>query len=140
MVMSEGMNYAKIIASDSNDPSTKVGAMITNGNLIVSTGHNRFPKGVAETQERLNDRPTKYAMVLHAEANAILNAGRGACFGATMYVTLPPCCECAKLIIEAGIKRIITHAPTDYQLERWGESFEYAKIMFKEAGVEVIYE
>jgi dCMP deaminase len=134
------MELARMISVLSNDPSTKVGAFIGKGQNPISFGYNRFPKGVAETPERLNDRPVKYAMVLHAEASAILNAGRDGCSGATLYVTLPPCCECAKLIIEAGIKRIITLAPTQDQLERWGKSFDYSGTMLSEAGVEVIYE
>jgi dCMP deaminase len=133
------IDFAKFVALKSFDPSTKVGAVIMNGRFLVGTGHNTFPRGVDETEERLAHRPTKYAMMLHAEANAILSAGR-LTKGATLYCTLQPCSECAKLIIQAGIRKVVCIRPTPEQLERWGESFEFAQLMFKEAGVEVLYE
>jgi dCMP deaminase len=137
--MKGGINLAKAISENSNDPSTKVGAVIVKDLLIISTGYNCFPRGVAETEERLNDRPTKYAMVVHAEANAIL-AAKGNTQGSTMYCTLFPCNECAKLIIQSGVKRIVTVVPTLEQAERWKDSFNISYQMLTEAGVEVLYE
>jgi dCMP deaminase len=137
--MKGGLKLAGIIAQSSNDPSTKVGALLVKELCIISTGYNRFPDGVRETEERLLHRPTKYALVVHAEANAILSAGKEA-RGATLFCTLQPCAECAKLIIQAGIRKVVCAAPTEEQLGRWGDSFNYAEMMFAEAGVEVIHE
>ena len=119
----------------SKDPSTKVGAVIVNKhNHIVGLGYNGFPKGVNDHQRRYEDKPTKYSMVVHAEANAILNATQSL-HGCTLYVApLPPCNECAKLIIQSGIKHVISYEPKS---EVWAESFKTSKLMFDEAGVTV---
>lgn len=125
------------IASWSKDPSTKVGAVIVRPNrTIASVGYNGFPRGVNDDPERLNDRPTKYSMTVHAEANAILSAD-GRIDGCTLYVTpLHPCSNCASLIIQSGISKVVAGMPTDPA--HWADSFAKAKIMFDEAGVEVI--
>ena len=125
------------IASWSKDPSTKVGAVIVRPNrTIASVGYNGFPRGVNDDLERLNDRPTKYSMTVHAEANAILSAD-GRIDGCTLYVTpLHPCSNCAALIIQSGISKVVAGMPTDPA--HWADSFAKAKMMFDEAGVEVI--
>lgn len=125
------------IAGWSKDPSTKVGAVIVRPNrTIASVGYNGFPRGVNDDPERLNDRPVKYAMTVHAEANAILSAD-GRLDGCTLYVTpLHPCANCAALIIQSGITRVVARMPTDPA--HWADSFSKAKIMFDEAGIEVI--
>lgn len=123
------------VAQWSKDPSTKVGAVIVDGQRRVrGLGYNGFPRGVDDLPERLNDRPTKYAFVVHAEANAILSAGRVEY--CTIYTSpLCPCQDCAKLIIQAGITRVVTVKPAD--AARWAESFENAGAMFREANVTV---
>lgn len=118
----------------SKDPSTKVGAIIARSDrTILSMGYNGFPRGVFDTPERYNDRELKYKLVVHAEANAILAAGTipSAC---TLYSTLFPCNECAKMIIQAGIKRVIS--PLTITGHRWSDSHNIACMMFAEAGVE----
>lgn len=132
------IGLASEIATWSKDPSTKVGAVIVRpNNTIVSLGYNGFPRGVRDDPDRYNDRETKLKYVCHAEANAIIN-GREALSGCTIFsYPLHPCCECAKLIINSGIKRVVTKAPVNN--ERFKESFEAASIMFKEANVEVEY-
>lgn len=117
----------------SKDPSTKVGAVIVNKyRRVIGMGYNGFPEGVQDTPERLNDRPTKYKLVVHAEANAILNAVSDT-RRSTIYIwPLFSCHECAKLVIQAGIRRVV--APDDVNA-RWGESFETAKLLYREAGV-----
>jgi dCMP deaminase len=123
----------------SKDPSTKVGAAIFGpGMEIRATGWNGFPRGVVDSEKRLNDRPTKYKFVVHAEANAIANAARSgvALEGCTLLVTaLHPCNDCAKLIIQSGIKKVYAPLPNDD--ERWADNFEIAATMFRESDVSV---
>ena len=131
------LEIALVVAKVSKDPSTKVGAVIVDPytRMIVSTGYNGFPRGVNDAPERYNDRPTKYALVVHAEANAILNAPRRP-VDCTLFVTLAPCAECAKLIIQSGITRVVTFPALQ---ERWTESHNTAVMMFKEAGIKLEY-
>ncbi len=133
------IEIAKQVAAMSKDPRTKVGALIFGPSMeIRATGWNGFPRGVADSPARLNDRQTKYAFVVHAEANAIANAARSGVStdGCSMLVTaLHPCGDCAKLVIQAGIKKV--YAPLPETDGRWATSFEFACTMFTEAGVEV---
>ena len=136
------IELAKHISTYSKDPSTKVGAIIVNDNhLVVGMGYNGFPRGVEDSEERLNDREQKYAMVVHAEANAVLMAGHK-CRGATLYVypsfVLPPICnECAKLVIQSGIREVVGYEPdlNDERAKRWASSIKVSQQMCKEAGV-----
>lgn len=132
------LSLAEHVAGWSKDPSTKVGAVIANSDRVVhGIGYNGFPRGVGDDQERYDDRPTKYGMVVHAELNAILNAA-GAVRGSTLYVwPLPPCNECAKAIIQAGIKRVVFRS-TEATEGRWREQYAVSALMFREAGVEVM--
>lgn len=130
------INLARHIASWSKDPSTKVGAVIVNDmNQILGLGYNGFPRGIDDYDDRYDNREIKYKMVVHAEANATLNK-IGDIHGTTLYVTpLAPCCECAKLIIQSGISTVIYETLGDDA--RWGDSNNYARLMFREAGVRV---
>ena len=96
----------------SKDPNTQVGAyIISNDNKILSMGYNGFPSGCSDEEfpwERDgNDVDTKYPYVTHSELNAILNYRGGSLEGTKLYVSLFPCNECAKAIIQAGIKSIV---------------------------------
>ncbi len=131
---------AEHISNWSKDPSTQVGAVITHtrSKRVVSMGFNGFPAGVEDTQERLDDRETKYELVVHAEQNALMFAGDRA-EGGTLYVhPLPPCARCAVIIIQAGIVRVVCDQP-DFEHERWGEQAKTADAMFREAGLGVDY-
>ena len=136
------IELARHISQYSKDPSTKVGAIIVKDKLVVGLGYNGFPRGVADTAERLNDRETKYAMVVHAEANAILMASDKA-KGSTLYVyptfVMPPICnECCKLVIQSGIREVVGYAPAPEDAERakrWIKSIEISQTMCREAGV-----
>lgn len=132
------LDMATHVGGWSKDPSTKTGCVIVRPDrTVASVGYNGFPRGVNDSDERLNDRPVKYAMVVHAEPNAILAAG-GSVEGCTAYVTpWPPCSTCAALLIQAGIKRVVAPDATDEQKERWGDSFVIASTMLIEAGVEL---
>ena len=131
------LELAKHIAQWSKDPSTKVGAVIVRPNrTIASVGYNGFPRGVIDDDARLNDRPYKYAMTVHAEANAILSANERI-DGCTLYVTpLTPCSSCASMIIQSGITRVVAYMP--HQPEHWADSFAIARMMFEEAGVDIV--
>ena len=131
---------AKHISNWSKDPSTQVGAVITHtrSKRVVSMGFNGFPAGVEDNRERLDDRDTKYEMVVHAEQNALMFAGDRA-EGCTLYVhPLPPCARCAVMIIQAGIKRVVCDQP-DFDHQRWGEAAKIADTLFREAGLGVNY-
>jgi dCMP deaminase len=131
------LELARFIAKWSKDPSTKVGAVITNGRRIVSLGFNGFPAGVEDLDERYNDRENKYLMIVHAEANTIVFA-REPLSGYTIFVTRPPCATCAGKIIQAGIKKVICDpAPVDFS-ERWKADMKAAFTMLHEAGVVLI--
>lgn len=100
------MRIAEAVATRSKDPFTQVGAVIADKyHRILSTGYNGFPPGVEETPE-MWERPFKYQLVIHAEANAILHAKKDLT-GSTLYVTLSPCAECVKLCAGAGVKRVV---------------------------------
>ena len=128
---------AKAASEASKDPSTKVGAIIVCPDRSeVSFGYNGFPKGIADTPERLNDRPVKYQLVVHAEQNAIYKA-REDISGCTIYVwPLFSCAECAKAIIQKGIARVVSPPP---DLERWQSSYDLAQDLYSEAGVKFDY-
>lgn len=129
-------DLAYLVASWSKDPSSQIGAVIVDAqNRVISTGFNGLPVGVKDTEERLGDRATKYKMILHAEENAIMFAKQNL-NGCSIYVTkMPPCAHCAALIIQSGIKFV--YVPETEIPERWRESTELTRQMFKEAGVKI---
>ncbi len=104
------MGVALLAAKRSKDPSTQVGAcIVSTDNIILSTGYNGFPYGCSDDSfpwDREGDE-TKYPFVVHAELNAILNAGGRNLRGAKIYVDLFPCNECAKAIIQSGIREVV---------------------------------
>lgn len=106
------MELAKLSARRSKDPSTQVGAVIIGDeNRIVSIGYNGFPRGCNDdifpwTKDKTIEE-NKYLYVVHAEQNAIINSTEETLKGCTMYTTLFPCNDCAKLIIQCGINRVV---------------------------------
>lgn len=106
------MGIAKLSAGRSKDSNTQVGAcIVSRENKILSMGYNGMPTGCCDDDmpwEREGENlDTKYPYVCHAELNAILNRSTGSLEGAKLYVTLFPCNECAKAIIQCGIKEIV---------------------------------
>lgn len=106
------MGIASLSAMRSKDPNTKVGACIVDEeNKVVSIGYNGMPRQLDEDQLSWNkgdDLDNKYLYVCHAEFNAILNTRNGSVLkGCRLYVTLFPCNECAKAIVQTGIKEVI---------------------------------
>jgi len=133
------MAVAKLSAHRSKDPHTQVGACIVSpDNRILSIGYNGTPNGWDDKdffwgRENKDPLKTKYPYVIHAERNAILNF-RGNVTqlqGATLYVTMYPCNECAKEIIQCGIKKIIYKNIPKHP----DDSFEAAKILFKKCKI-----
>ena len=106
------MGIAILASKRSKDPNTQVGACIVSpDNIIISTGYNGMPKGCSDDEfpwDRTGEEiDTKYPFVVHAELNAILNANGRDLRGSRLYVALFPCNECAKAIIQCGIKEVI---------------------------------
>ena len=133
------MGLAHLSALRSKDPNTQVGACIVdNDNKVVSIGYNGMPRGCkdsvypwAREGSMLN---TKYAFVVHAELNAILNSPRSV-KDCTIYVSLFPCNECAKAIIQSGIKKVV------YESDKYDgtEGNIASKKMLNDAGVELVH-
>lgn len=130
------MGVAALASMRSKDPNTQVGACIVSSeNKILSIGYNGFPMGCSDDEfpwEREGSlEETKYAYVSHAELNAILNFRGGSLEGTKLYVSLFPCNECAKAIIQSGIKTVVY----------FGDKYEgtagnlAAKKMFHAAGI-----
>ena len=121
----------------SKDPNKKVGAIFVDPEsmAILSTGYNGFCRGIHESKQRW-ERPTKNQYVIHAETNAIYNAcRRGICLNNSIaVVTMFPCLECAKALIQVGVTNVVTVKP-DFQDERWGAQFRMAMDMFEEVGM-----
>lgn len=132
------MGLAHLSALRSKDPNTQVGAAIIDENhRVVSVGYNGFPKGCSDDEFPWSRSGgvlnSKYAFVVHAEVNAILNSPRSVS-GCTIYVSLFPCNECAKAIIQSGIKRIV------YESDKYAdtETTIASKKMLQAAGIELI--
>lgn len=133
------IRLAREISSWSKDPSKQIGAVaIGEKGQVLAQGYNGFPRGIKDTDERLNHRQTKYKYVVHAEMNCIYNATYNGVSlnGSTMYIYgLPVCSECAKGLIQVGIKRVVSTPITDATPEQWVESTKLTKEIFEEAGV-----
>jgi dCMP deaminase len=132
------LSLAKNISTWSRDPSRKIGAVVVGSKgQILAQGFNGFPRGIDDTEDRLNDRETKYKYVVHAEMNAIFNAclNGTSLDGSTMFVYgLPVCSECAKGIIQVGIKHIVFLVEDDIP-PIWTESWDRSRALFEEVGV-----
>ena len=132
------LDLAETVSSWSKDPSRKIGAVaVGSKGQILSQGYNGFPRGIDDSEERYNDKETKYTYVVHAEMNVIYNATYNGVSldGSTLYVTgLPVCSECTKGIIQTGIKRVVMRC-VDVP-KRWNASFELTIQMLEQAGIE----
>jgi dCMP deaminase len=134
------INLAKEYSTWSKDPSTQVGAVAIDPNTrrVLSGGYNGFPRGIEDTDERLNDRDLKHSLVVHAEMNLIYNATRSGISleGASLYVWgLPVCSECAKGIIQTGVQRVYVAESCVNLKPFWIESWQKTKSMLIEAGI-----
>ena len=128
------MGVAMLSGMRSKDPNTQVGACIVSPeHKIMSMGYNGFPKGCSDDEFPWNreGEDNKYFYSTHSELNAILNYRGGSLEGSTIYVTLFPCNECAKAIIQAGIREIV------YDSDKYEHTMAVmaSKKMLKSAGV-----
>ena len=133
------MCIAMLVSLRSKDPSSQVGAVLVRDNKIIGTGYNGFPTGCDETQfswerevDELGWLNTKYPYVIHAEANALLNTVDDP-KGCDLYVTLHPCNECAKLLIQGGIRKV-TYLEDKH---RGVDTFVAARKLLEVTGIEL---
>jgi len=136
-------NIAHQVKLKSKDKYTQIGAVIAGAdNEIVSTGYNSFPRGIYDNEPLRQERPEKYYWFEHAERNAIYNAARigVSTKGCTMYLSCGiPCADCARGIINAGIRKVFVEKVDSTKGPQWEESQERSKEMFREADVIVEY-
>ncbi len=129
------MGIAMLSGKRSKDPNTQVGACIVNNNKIIGIGYNGLPVGCSDDQFPWNKEgeflDTKYPYIVHAELNAILNSIKSDLRGSKIYVGLFPCNECAKAIIQSGIREVV------YLSDKYRDSdiFKASKLMFNRSGV-----
>ena len=130
------LEMAKLISTWSKDPSTQVGAVAVRNRTVIAQGYNGFPRGCDDHELYYLNRAIKYKRIVHAEMNAIYNAAENGVSlkNSTIYVIgLPICHDCAKGLIQVGIKRVVT--PEIETPERWLESLALTEQMFEEAGI-----
>jgi dCMP deaminase len=134
------LQLAREVSTWSKDPSTQCGALlIGDSGQVLSQGYNGFPRGMDDDPKLYNKRDIKYTRIVHAEMNAIYNASRSGISlkGSTAYVHGLPCChECAKALIQVGVKRVVMGKANNI---RWNDSCGDAMDFFKETGVEITY-
>ena len=133
------LDLAKQLSSWSKDPSTKVGCVaIGNEGQVLSQGYNGFPRNVLDSEERYLDKETKYNYIVHAEMNCIYHASINgvSLLNSHLFVYgLIICHECAKGIIQVGIKKVYMKKYKQIP-EKWEKSFLLTKQLFKEGGVD----
>jgi dCMP deaminase len=134
------LKLAKCQADLFSKDTTKVGCIIIDKDnfSILSTGYNGFIRGAPEPENRWT-RPEKYKFVVHSELNAIINAARcGTKLDKSIaIVTMFPCCDCTKALLQAGITTLITIEPNLLD-SKWSESFKISQIMLQESACSVI--
>lgn len=131
------MELADHVGTWSKDQSRRVGCVIVGPhNEIRATGFNGFPRGANDADARRHERPTKYLWTEHAERNAIYNAARSGVSldGCRMYLPWFPCVDCARAIVQVGIRELVAIRP-DESDPQWGTSFTVALELFRETGV-----
>ena len=134
------MDLALHIAGWSKDTSTHVGCIIVGEDKAIrSVGYNGFPRGVNDEVPERYERPLKYMWTEHAERNAIYNSSRMGLSlqNCIMYLNGDhgfPCSECARAIIQCGIKALVGLAP-NFELPKYAEEYRNTILMFQEAGV-----
>ena len=136
------LDLAQFVSKFSKDPSTKVGAFIADGKDDISFGYNGFPSSIEDKPEWYNDRETKYKLVIHAEMNALLKAARlgRSVVGTTLYTyPLPPCPECAKMIVASGISKVISRIKYDKTSSIRYTVAKDTEDIFNKGGVEYVW-
>jgi len=139
------LDMTDLIKGRSKDRSVQVGCVIVGeGNIVLSSGYNGFPRNVKDKEER-HERPLKYKITEHSERNAIYNAARHGIrlLDSTIYVKVWPCTDCARAIIQSGIKRIIIDGRgyidrINIWCDRWEEEFNIALEMLFESRIDCL--
>ena len=132
---------ARAFAEMSKDSSTKVGTLILGPDYEVrSSGWNGAVRGSRADEDKRAERPEKYHWFSHAEMNAIAQAAKMGTplEGCTMVVTHPPCMICARLTVQAGIKRVVCPAPSEDFARRWSEDLARTKELFEECSIRYV--
>jgi dCMP deaminase len=136
------LDICKVVAARSKDPNTQIGCVVAGpAHEIRTTGYNSFPRGIRDDVPERLERPAKYLWIEHAERNAICNAARTgtALEGCTIYVEIMPCMDCARSIVQAGIREVvISHQRMEqYSSAYYNEHFALVELLFQEAGITV---
>ncbi|MBM3813970.1 MAG: dCMP deaminase family protein [Acidimicrobiia bacterium] len=136
------LKICQVVAARSKDPNTQIGCVIAGpAREIRSTGYNSFPRGIRDDVPERHQRPHKYLWIEHAERNAICNAARAgtATEDCTIYVEIMPCMDCARAIVQAGIREVVVSAErmSQYSSQYYDEHFGLVEVLFDEAGVKV---
>lgn len=131
---------AESIAQWSKDPNRKVGCVLVLEKRSIAEGYNGFPGSLSDSLYRLKDSFFKDRVILHAEKNAVINAGKFgvATAGATAYVNYHPCASCASVLIQAGIRKVVCPSPSEAS-EKWVRDFKLSSDILVEAGVLTLY-
>ena len=134
------LEICRVVAARSKDPATKIGCVIVGpAHEIRSTGYNSLPRSIRDDVPERLERPTKYLWMEHAERNAIYNAARCGTplEGCTLFAGLMPCMDCARAIVQAGIREVVLDADRvrAYSSEYYDRHFDQVKVLFEEAGV-----
>lgn len=134
------MQLARDVSTWSKDPRRQIGAVAVHpeDKRVLSTGYNGFPKWIRDDPQRMQDSVTKSKYMIHAELNCIFNAvyTGTSLRDTTLYVYgLPPCSECAKGILQVGIRKVVCEYETTAEDEKWEESFAHSQAMFNEGGI-----
>jgi dCMP deaminase len=132
------MRQVYLSALQSLDPRTKIGAVLVKDRIAISMGYNGLPRGVKDLEERYLDRELKLKLICHAESNSVLNSILNGISprDSTCYSNGLPCSECAKTLIQSGVKEIVVHKQWPYQTP---VGVEYSKLMLNEAGINIRY-
>lgn len=136
------LDLAQHVASWSKDPSRKIGAVaIGDKGQVLAQGYNGFPRGIEDSEYRYNEREEKYKYVVHAEMNCIYNASwNGVSLNKSKFYVygLPVCSECAKGLIQVGVKSILVKVPEPLDATPliWKQHEKLSKELFLEAGIE----
>jgi dCMP deaminase len=139
------MRHVYLIASKSKDKKTKIGAVLVFDKAIISEGYNGFPRRVDDDVPERHERPEKYFWAEHGERNAVYDCARRGVrtVGSILYTNGVPCSDCARAVIQAGVKEVVVHAQwqevekTGSGWDKWKESCARSEAMLTEAGVEI---
>jgi dCMP deaminase len=136
------LNLCQHVAARSKDPNTQIGCVVVGpAHEIRTTGYNSFPRGINDEIPERRTRPTKYLWMEHAERNAIYNAARAGTRteGCSIYVDIMPCMDCARAIVQAGIREVVIakERMAAYSSDYYDEHFKMVEILFGEAGVTI---